>query len=257
MDVQKTGALIAAARKSKGWTQKQLADRLQLSDRTVSKWERGAGFPDISLLEPLADALELEVLDLLRGERSAASDVDSAVKETLRTVRQVQRHGRLQTMGQWAKTALLFLLFLLLLAQMGCVRRPVDHTALAGVYQGGILTAVTEVRVKGSVCYSLPEVRTFQGTFQTALVQVSMDPERQLRFRIPFSPGKKAHPASRSWYGNVSSELRPFIGGDFCLTPSMKDFAFSLTDGRVVATSYGIYNTFAQLYDAPPLNTLP
>lgn len=50
-------------------TQKELAAALHVSDRAVSKWERGAGFPDISLLEPLADALGLGVLDLLRGEQ--------------------------------------------------------------------------------------------------------------------------------------------------------------------------------------------
>lgn len=67
MDRTKTGALIAAARKEQNMTQKELAAALHVSDRAVSKWERGAGFPDISLLEPLADTLGLGVLDLLRG----------------------------------------------------------------------------------------------------------------------------------------------------------------------------------------------
>ena len=51
MDREKTGALIAAARKERGLTQKELAERLHISDRAVSKWERGVGFPDVSLLE--------------------------------------------------------------------------------------------------------------------------------------------------------------------------------------------------------------
>ena len=51
------GALIAQLRKEQGLTQKQLAEQLHISDRTISKWERGSGFPDVSLLEPLADAL--------------------------------------------------------------------------------------------------------------------------------------------------------------------------------------------------------
>ena len=63
MDRTKTGALIAAARKEQNMTQKELAAALHVSDRAVSKWERGAGFPDISLLEPLADTLGLGVLD--------------------------------------------------------------------------------------------------------------------------------------------------------------------------------------------------
>ena len=74
MDRTKTGALIAAARKEQNMTQKELAAALHVSDRAVSKWERGAGFPDISLLEPLADTLGLGVLDLLRGERGTVPE---------------------------------------------------------------------------------------------------------------------------------------------------------------------------------------
>ena len=69
MDSQKTGQLIAQQRGALGLTQKQLADQLHISDRTVSRWERGVGYPDLSLLEPLADALGLSVVELLRGER--------------------------------------------------------------------------------------------------------------------------------------------------------------------------------------------
>ena len=69
MDYQKTGRVIAARRQELGLTQKQLAERLNISDRTVSRWERGVGFPDVSLLEPLADALELSLGELIRGER--------------------------------------------------------------------------------------------------------------------------------------------------------------------------------------------
>lgn len=68
MNSQKTGQLIAQQRGALGLTQKQLASQLHISDRTVSRWERGVGFPDLSLLEPLADALGLSVIELLRGE---------------------------------------------------------------------------------------------------------------------------------------------------------------------------------------------
>jgi len=67
MDLQKTGALIAAARKEKGLTQEQLARQLHVSHTTVSKWERGLGFPEVSLLEPLAAALGLTLNQLFKG----------------------------------------------------------------------------------------------------------------------------------------------------------------------------------------------
>ena len=81
MDNKKTGVLIAARRQELGLTQKQLAERLNVSDRTVSKWERGAGFPDVSLLEPLADALDLSVLELIHGKRMAPEEQPSPEAE--------------------------------------------------------------------------------------------------------------------------------------------------------------------------------
>ena len=74
MDNKKTGAVIAARRQELGLTQKELAERLNVSDRAVSKWERGAGFPDVSLLEPLADALGLSVLELIHGQRDTSEE---------------------------------------------------------------------------------------------------------------------------------------------------------------------------------------
>lgn len=60
--------LIAERRKEKGMTQKQLADKLGVTDKAVSKWERGNGQPDINYLEPLAEALEVTVSELLKGK---------------------------------------------------------------------------------------------------------------------------------------------------------------------------------------------
>lgn len=67
MDQIKTGALIRRLRQEQGLTQKQLAERLTLSDRTISKWERGAGCPDISLLREVARTLQVDVEALLSG----------------------------------------------------------------------------------------------------------------------------------------------------------------------------------------------
>lgn len=71
MDLKKTGNFISCARKAKNLTQKELADRLHVSDRAVSKWERGVGFPDVSILTELADALDVTVTELLQGERAS------------------------------------------------------------------------------------------------------------------------------------------------------------------------------------------
>ena len=69
MDNTKTGIFIAELRKEKGLTQQQLADQLNLSNKTISKWESGNGSPDLSNLEALAQALEVTTDELLQGER--------------------------------------------------------------------------------------------------------------------------------------------------------------------------------------------
>lgn len=63
-----TGKTIKKLREQKGYTQKQLAQILQLSDKTISKWETQKGLPDISLIEPLAKALGVSVSELITGQ---------------------------------------------------------------------------------------------------------------------------------------------------------------------------------------------
>lgn len=67
IDKAQFGAFVAAQRKKKGYTQKELAQKLYVSDKAVSKWERGISTPDIALLIPLADCLGVTVTELLEG----------------------------------------------------------------------------------------------------------------------------------------------------------------------------------------------
>lgn len=68
MDSQKVGGLLLRLRKEKGMTQKQIADRLNLSDKTISKWERGLGCPDISLLGELSNLFQIDIEKILEGD---------------------------------------------------------------------------------------------------------------------------------------------------------------------------------------------
>ena len=69
MDNKKIGLFIASLRKENNLTQKELADKLFITDRAVSKWERGLSLPDISLLDNLSSALGVSVIEILKGER--------------------------------------------------------------------------------------------------------------------------------------------------------------------------------------------
>lgn len=77
MDNAKTGAFIQQLRREREMTQKDLARQLHVTDRAVSKWERGLCAPDIALLEPLAAALEISVLELLAGERTGPGEAEA------------------------------------------------------------------------------------------------------------------------------------------------------------------------------------
>ena len=68
MDQVKTGRFIAARRRSLGLTQRELAEKLSVSDKTVSKWECGNGLPEVSLMLPLCELLGINVNELLTGE---------------------------------------------------------------------------------------------------------------------------------------------------------------------------------------------
>ncbi len=83
MDQVLIGKFIAAERKQKGLTQRQLADELGISDKTISKWETGNGFPEISLLLPLCDQLNLTVNELLSAERLSDSEYKQKAEENM------------------------------------------------------------------------------------------------------------------------------------------------------------------------------
>ena len=74
MERKSIGMLIAALRRANGLTQKQLADRLGVSDKAVSRWERDESLPDLTLLPVIADLFHITVDELLRGERRAQAD---------------------------------------------------------------------------------------------------------------------------------------------------------------------------------------
>lgn len=117
MDNEKFGAFVAQQRRALGLTQKGLARQLHLTDKAVSKWERGLSFPDIAVLEPLAEALKVTVAELLRGRSQAQTELpgqeelQSAVTETLRRSREeifLRRRRHLRAL--WATAALGLLL---------------------------------------------------------------------------------------------------------------------------------------------------
>lgn len=89
IDKEKFGNFVASLRKNLGLTQKDLAQKLFISDKAVSKWERGLGMPDITLLVPLAQILEISVTELLscelmeQKETMNSEEVEQVVKKAI------------------------------------------------------------------------------------------------------------------------------------------------------------------------------
>ena len=88
MDNMQFGAFVAQLRKEQGFTQKELADQLNVTDKAVSKWETAKGFPDVKLLEPLAQALGVSLVELMQGRRQevetlTVAEADAAVSQAM------------------------------------------------------------------------------------------------------------------------------------------------------------------------------
>lgn len=77
MDQYLTGAMIKALREKRQMTQAELAERLAVSDKTVSKWETGKGYPDITLLEPIAQVFQVSVSELLSGRAAENRNISA------------------------------------------------------------------------------------------------------------------------------------------------------------------------------------
>lgn len=95
MDAQRMGSFIAQRRKELNFTQAELAEMLHVTDKAVSRWERGVGLPDINMIEPLAQALEVSLVELVQAkfvEREIISlnEAEKIVADTI----ELSKNGR-------------------------------------------------------------------------------------------------------------------------------------------------------------------
>ena len=112
MDALKTGELIAKSRKALNLTQSQLAEKLHVSDKAISRWETGRGFPDISIIEDLCDELHITSYELFKGQRSENQEQEDVFKEGLGFFQKTLQKNKI--LSFLAGTLLAGLVFLLL-----------------------------------------------------------------------------------------------------------------------------------------------
>lgn len=96
MEPQVFGAFIHTRRKELGMTQLQLAEKLNVTAKAVSRWERGVGFPDIQLLEPLAQSLELTLIELMQSQKIEEPVPAELVSDAVTAIQKQEEHSRKQ-----------------------------------------------------------------------------------------------------------------------------------------------------------------
>ena len=94
MDLQKIGTFLKELRKEKGFTQEQLAESLNVSRRTVSRWETGSNMPDLDLLMEISDLYEVDLREMLNGERKSEKAMDKEMEETVLQVAEYSNAGQ-------------------------------------------------------------------------------------------------------------------------------------------------------------------
>lgn len=121
MDAKNSGCILR--KHERQMTQSELAEKIRVTDKAVSRWERGLGFPDINTLEPLADALRITLIELMQSEKSGKTDmcIDDAsgvVVDTIEIAENQIRKDRQQEKQIIIVTALISV-FILLIDQIG------------------------------------------------------------------------------------------------------------------------------------------
>ena len=118
MNYDKIGKFIQEKRKEKNLTQKELANKLGVTDRAVSKWERGVGCPDVSILEILSKELDCSILEILKGRKIEneiikVTEADDYVKDSMNISKQITKEKVISYINKALVTTIIFIFILL------------------------------------------------------------------------------------------------------------------------------------------------
>ena len=144
MDLKKTGGFLKELRKEHNMTQEQLAEKLNVSGRTVSRWETGSNLPDLDVLIELADLYEVDIRELIDGERKS-ENMDKETKDTLKKVAdyaETEKKILARKMCDMTAGAAILLLAFIVLREMGLVDATSSYKNLADFILGGTLAVL-------------------------------------------------------------------------------------------------------------------
>ena len=162
MDIEKIGKFITEKRKEHNLTQKQLAEKLHITDRAVSKWENGKSLPDVAVMLDLCNVFNITVNDLLNGEVITMEDYkEKSEKLLLEMAKQKEESDRrLLKMEVWSGILLVLIFLVSMVGLSYFVEKMPDFETLGAIIMG-VLTALFFV-----ACCMLCRVEQVAGYYQ-------------------------------------------------------------------------------------------
>lgn len=172
MDTVKVGTFLRELRKEKNMTQEQLAEVFQVTNRTVSRWETGSNMPDVSLLLEIADFYQLDVREILNGERKPAapemrsllesSDQNDKLREMAEYIDSDKEKMAVRT-RIYAIAGLLAVILNVCLTNFG----PVGNTLVNGIRK--ICTLLVYLALSASILYTTERLQILQRKYKDTL----------------------------------------------------------------------------------------
>ena len=141
MDQKQIGKFIAERRRAQNLTQRQLADALSISDKTISKWECGNGLPEVSLMLPLCEKLDINVNELLSGECLSETQYFEKAENNMLNLMKDRTSAKTKVIVTAVSTTITILSVLALIFIVGFVEMPVGVRILQVVLAMMILFA--------------------------------------------------------------------------------------------------------------------
>jgi len=175
MDPQRFGAFLAQLRKEKNMTQAELARHLQVTDKAVSRWERGLGFPDIHTLEPLAQTLGITVVELMQSRKQETMVSKEEASQALTDTVEVAHRQWCRWLKKVAVSAFCF--FAIIVAW--CIATGMMTRSDVYIYDYSVMEDANVLTVKVGVAGSM-------GYLRHCRVLSEADGQVQLRFYAAF-----------------------------------------------------------------------
>jgi transcriptional regulator with XRE-family HTH domain len=165
LDQKKIGSFLRELRKGKNLTQEQLAEHLNVSGRTVSRWETGNNMPDLSLLVELADFYDVDIREIINGERKSES-MNTEEKETLQMVADYADNERARLLSKLRNISIVGLCA----SVLGFVLSEINVNADLPVFEylQGLVWGVTSGALLTAVLYSTGILASIKKTKQSA-----------------------------------------------------------------------------------------